>query len=303
MFPSLRNNERTIYSYVTTLIVLLNPQNMLEAGQIIPIKFRDREFRAIIIDPDGLGHNQPTIGLGYRSMSRHTDVPLTTLVKRVIELTDENEDSEGSGKFLKLPSGKLFKVVQILGNDNNTYQVIEATDWVELARDWAKKPGKLGTKAKNGLIDFLAWFAAEGLYAEAYTFLKETYTRGDSERIQQWLVARQAGKPTRKDWAYAISEQGGNSPFKYGKWTNYVYRGLFGMDAAEMKRIWEAPVSGSRHIARNYIPESLGVDMVAYCEKLVSVLEMDDLERAHDEAIRLTQMKFRQRMNTDKLGG
>ena len=38
------------------------------------------------------------------------------------------------------------------------------------------------------------------------------------------------------------------------------------MDAAEMKRIWEAPVSGSRHIARNYIPESLGVDMVAYCE-------------------------------------
>ena len=96
MFPSLRNNERTIYSYVTTLIVLLNPQNMLEAGQIIPIKFRDREFRAIIIDPDGLGHNQPTIGLGYRSMSRHTDVPLTTLVKRVIELTDENEDSEAA---------------------------------------------------------------------------------------------------------------------------------------------------------------------------------------------------------------
>lgn len=303
MFPSLRNNERTIHSHVITLIVLLNPQNMLEAGQIIPIKFRDREFRAIIIDPDGLGHNQPTIGLGYRSMSRHTDVPLTTLVKRVIELTDENENSESSGKFLKLPSGKLFKVVQILGNDNNTYQVIEATDWVELARDWAKKPGKLGTKAKNGLIDFLAWFAAEGLYAEAYTFLKETYTRGDSERIQQWLVARQAGKPTRKDWAYAISEQGGNSPFKYGKWTNYVYKGLFGMDAAEMKRIWEAPVSGSRHIARNYIPESLGVDMVAYCEKLISVLELDDLERAHNEAIRLTQMKFRQRMDTDKLGG
>jgi len=75
------------------------------------------------------------------------------------------------------------------------------------------------------------------------------------------------------------------------------------MDAAEMKRIWEAPVSGSRHIARNYIPESLGVDMVAYCEKLISILELDDLKRAHDEAIRLTQMKFRQRMDTDKLGG
>ena len=276
---------------------------MIEAGQIIPIKFRDREFRAIVIDPDGLGYNRPTIGLGYRSMSRHTDVPLTTLVKRVIELTDENEDSESKGKFLKLPSGKLFKVIQILGNDNNTYQVIEATDWVELARDWAKKPGKLGTKAKNGLIDFLAWFAAEGLYAEAYTFLKETYTREDSERIQQWLVARQAGKPARKDWAYAISEQGGNSPYKYGRWTNYVYRGLFGMDAAEIKKIWEAPISGSRHIARNYIPETVGLEMVEYCEKLVSVFELDDLEEAHDEAIRMTQKKFRQRLNTERIGG
>ncbi len=276
---------------------------MIEAGQIIPIKFRDREFRAIVIDPDGLGYNRPTIGLGYRSMSRHTDVPLTTLVKRVIELTDENEDSESRGKFLKLPSGKLFKVIQILGNDNNTYQVIEATNWVELARDWAKKPGKLGTKAKNGLIDFLAWFAAEGLYAEAYTFLKETYTREDSERIQQWLVARQAGKPARKDWAYAISEQGGNSPYKYGRWTNYVYRGLFGMNAAEIKKIWEAPISGSRHIARNYIPETVGLEMVEYCEKLVSVFELDDLEEAHDEAIRMTQKKFRQRLNTERIGG
>ncbi len=106
-------------------------------------------------------------------MSRHTDVPLTTLVKRVIELTGESDEPDGfdaTGKFLKLPSGKLFKVIEVLGNDNNTYQVIEAVDWVELARDWAKKPGKLGTKARNGLIDFLAWFAAEGLYAEAYTF-------------------------------------------------------------------------------------------------------------------------------------
>ncbi len=276
---------------------------MLEAGQIIPIKFKDREFRAIIIDPHGLGYNRPTIGLGYRAMSRHTDVPLTTLFKRVIELEGDSEDSDAAGKFLKLPSGKLFKVTEILGNDNNTYQVIEAVDWVELARDWAKKPGKLGEKAKNGLIDFLAWFAAEGLYAEAYTFLKQTYTREDSERIQQWLVARQAGKPARKDWAYVIAEQGGNSPFKFGKWTNYVYRGLFGMDAAEIKRLWEEPVSGSRHVARNYIPETVGLEMVEYCEKLIAVFELDDLEQAHDEAIRMTQMKFRQRLDAAKLGG
>ena len=106
-------------------------------------------------------------------------------------------------KVLRLPSGKSFCVNPMEANDGNTYQVIEACDWVELARDWAKNPGRLGTKGRNGLIDFLAWFAAEGFYAAAYTFLKQTYTREDSEQIQQWLVAREAGKPARKDWAYA----------------------------------------------------------------------------------------------------
>lgn len=273
---------------------------MLEAGQVIPIKFKDREFRAVAIDPDGFGYNRPTIGVGYRSMSRHTDVPVNTIVQRVVDIEPEENDPNTEGKFLKLPSGKIFRVIQILGNDGNTYSVIEVADGVELVSDWAKNPGKLRTKAKNGLIDFLAWFAAEGLYAEAYTFLKQTYTREDSERIQQWLVARQAGKPARKDWAYAISEQGGNSPFTFGKWTNYVYRGLFGMDAAEIKKIWEAPVSGSRHVARNYIPETVGLEMLEYCEKLVAIFELDNLERAHDEAIRMTQIKFRQRLDSER---
>ena len=268
---------------------------MLESGQVVPIKFKDRDFRAVIIDPDGLGPDRPTIGVGYRTMSRHTNVPLSTFVKRVIH-------NEG-GSHLKLPSGKLFRVIQIEANDNNIYNVIEVSDWVDLVSDWLKNPGRLGPKARNGLIDFLAWYAAEGLYAAAYTFLKQTYTREDSERIQQWLVARQAGKPARKDWAYAVAEQGGNSPYKFGKWTNYVYRGLFGMDASEIKQIWEAPVSGSRHIARNYIPEALGLEMVEYCEKLVAVFELDDLEQAHDEAIRMTQMKSRQRLDSERLGG
>ena len=276
---------------------------MLETGQVIPVRFKDKEFRAVIIDPDGFGYNRPTIGIGLRSMSRHTDVPVNTIIQRIVELPIEEGDPNSGGKFLKLPSKKLFRVIQISGNDGNDYSVIEAADWVELVRDWAKNPGKLRSKAKNGLIDFLAWFAAEGLYAEAYTFLKETYTREDNERIQQWLVARQSGKPARKDWAYAIAEQGGASPFKYGQWTNYVYRGLFGMDAAEMKKIWEAPISGSKHVARNYIPESIGLEMVEYCEKLVAVFGLEDIERSHDEAIRMTQIKFRQRLDAERLGG
>jgi hypothetical protein len=276
---------------------------MLEAGQLVPVRFKEREFTVIIIDPDGFGPGRPTVGLGYRGMSRHTDVPVNTLIQRVVELSPEEGDPLKPEKALKLPSGKLFKVIQIEANDGNTYQVIEASDWVELARDWAKNPGRLGTPAKNGLIDFLAWFAAEGIYAAAYTFIKRTYTYEDSQIIQQWLVAREAGKPARKDWAFAIAEQGGSSPFKFGKWTNYVYKGLFGMDAAQMKKMWEAPMSGSKHVARNYIPESVGLEMLRYCEKMVSVMEFDDLERAHDEAIRLTQIKFQQKMDAAKLGG
>ncbi|MGB5916191.1 MAG: hypothetical protein WBG63_15100, partial [Phormidesmis sp.] len=90
---------------------------MLEAGQVFPIKFKDREFRAVIIDPDGFGFNRPTIGVGYRSMSRHTDVPVNTIIQRVVDIEPEGGDPNTGGKFLKLPSGKLFRVIQISGND------------------------------------------------------------------------------------------------------------------------------------------------------------------------------------------
>ena len=266
---------------------------MLEVGQIIPIQFKGREFKAIVIDPDGLGAGKPTIGLGYRGMSRHLGIPDSTIKRRVLQID--------GASYLELPSGKTFRVLQIQGNDGNSYNAVEVSDWVELAADWLKKPGKLRPQAKNGLIDFLAWYAAEGLYAEAYTFLKQTYTREDNETIQRWLVSREAGKPARVDWAYTIAEQGGGSPYKYGKWTNYVYKGLFGMDAGEMKAAWEEPVSGSRAIARNYIPEALGLEMVSHCEKLVSVLGFENMEQAHDEAIRLTQMKYREALKKQQV--
>lgn len=80
---------------------------------------------------------------------------------------------------------------------------------------------------------------------------------------------------------------------RFGRWTNYVYRGLFGMDAAEMKEAWQSPVHGSSRIARNYIPESIGLEAVAYCEKMVALLDFDDMQEAHDEAIRLTKIKFK----------
>lgn len=251
-------------------------------GQIIPLYYKNREMQALIIDPNGLGDGKPTIGLGFRGMDRHIGVPQQTLSDRVTEI-------EG-GKYLKLPSGNTFRVTEIIGEDGNRYLLVEASDWVELARDWAKNPGKLRKPAREGLIDFLAWFAAEGIYAQAYTFLKRTFTREDDEVFRQWLSSREAGKPYRAEWGWEI--KGKDPQGRYGYWTNYVYRGLFGMDAAEMKQTWESPVSGSKRIARNYIPQSVGLEAVAYCEKLVAMLDLDDLEAAHKESIRLTRIKF-----------
>lgn len=252
------------------------------AGQIIPLRYKSREIKAIIIDPNGLGPDKPSIGMGFRGMDRHTNVPSNTLTQRVIQ----NEE----GTYLKLPSGELFRVIQISGEDGNSYQVIEASDWVALARDWAKNPGKLRKPARDGLIDFLAWFAAEGVYAQAYTLLKRVYTRDDSEQVQNWIMSRETGKPARIEWGWEVQEKDPRG--RYGYWTNYVYQGLFGMDAATMKETWANPVHGDSRIARNYVPESVGLEAIAYCEKMVGLLDLDDIEQAHDEAIRLTQIKF-----------
>ena len=159
-----------------------------------------------------------------------------------------------------------------------------------MAQDWAKNPGKLRKPAREGLIDFLAWFAAEGIYAQAYTILKRAYTYEDDQRVQGWILSRESGKPARRDWSYAIQDKDPRG--RYGYWTNYVYRGLFGMDAAKMKEVWESPVSGSKRVARNYIPQVIGLEAVAYCEKMIAQLDLDDIQQGHDLALQATRIKF-----------
>ncbi|TVQ07437.1 MAG: hypothetical protein EA368_14255 [Leptolyngbya sp. DLM2.Bin27] len=252
------------------------------AGQIIPLRYKSREIKAIIIDPSGLGPDKPSIGMGFRGMDRHIGVPQQTLTNRVTQI-------EGV-RCLELPSGKAFRVTQISADDGNEYLLLEASDWAALAQDWAKNPGKLRKPARDGLIDFLAWFAAEGIYAQAYTMLKRAYTREDSQRVQTWIMSRESGKPARAEWGWEVQEK--DSRGRYGFWTNYVYRGLFGMDATQMKEVWANPVHGDARIARNYVPESVGLEAIAYCEKMVGFLDLDDIQQAHDLAIQATQVKF-----------
>jgi hypothetical protein len=257
--------------------------SLVKAGQIIPLRYENRDLKAIVIDPNGLGPGKPSIGLGIRGMDRLIGIPRNTLSSRVSQIDGINQ--------LKLPSGNAFRVSQILAEDNNEYLLIEASDWVSIAKDWAKDPGKLRKPARDGLIDFLGWYAAQGIYAQAYTIIRKVYTSEDSKAIQNWILSRETGKPYRIEWGFEVTDKDPRK--RYGYWTNYVYRGLFGMDAAEMKAHWESPVQGSRQIARNYIPESIGLEAVAYCEKMVALLDFDDVQEAHDTAIQLTKTKFR----------
>ena len=74
------------------------------AGQIVPLRYKSRELKAIVIDPNGLGVGKPSIGLGFRSMDRHIGVPQATLSRRVMQIEGE--------RWLELPSSKRFRVMQ-----------------------------------------------------------------------------------------------------------------------------------------------------------------------------------------------
>ncbi|MEA5448549.1 hypothetical protein VB780_08240 [Leptolyngbya sp. CCNP1308] len=56
------------------------------AGQIIPLRYKSREINAIIIDPNGLGPDKLSIGMGIHGMDRHIGIPRQTLSDRVSEI-------------------------------------------------------------------------------------------------------------------------------------------------------------------------------------------------------------------------
>lgn len=105
----------------------------IKAGQKITLTYEDREFEVIVIDPHGLGRNQPLIGFGFRMAERHIGIPNYTLSRWLMKESVFEGAANNEFYSLKLPSGKRLRVVDILGTDNNQYMVIEASDWVDLA--------------------------------------------------------------------------------------------------------------------------------------------------------------------------
>jgi hypothetical protein len=254
----------------------------LKTGDRITLNYESREFDVIVIDPNGLGEGQPSVGFGFRMAERYVGIPNDTLSRWALD--------SGGKKWLELPSHQRFRVLDILASDGNIYSVVEASDWFAIAVDLLVNPGRTGKGLRIKLGDFIGWFAVKGFYAEAYVALRGVYTAKDSRATTQWLESRQLGKIARKLYTDLLQvEEGGECD--YAGWTNYVYKGLFGLKASEMREIWEL-MEGDPKIARNYIPKAEGLDAVKYCEDMVVRVFAGDLTEAHDTAIGLTKRRF-----------
>lgn len=259
----------------------------VKKGQIITIAYESKEFEVIVIDPDGLGKNQPSIGFGFMMMERFAGLPSSTSDNWLQGLPNTEEE------WLKLPSGNTFKVSRITDIQyKNEYVVLEVSDWVALAADVLKKPGKVRKSTQNSLIDFLSWFAVKGFYADAYAALKGAYTEADSRAVSAWMQARLSGISRRNKYTAFLQEQGCEEWYHYANWTDYVYKGLFGIKKRDMVENWTL-VDGDKTIGRNYIPEVEGLEAVAYCENQVIELFHRDLQQAHDDALNFAKKRFK----------
>lgn len=254
----------------------------IQKGSRITVSYEFREFDVIVIDPHGLGRDQPSVGLGFRMAERYVGLPESTARGWVRESDDE--------KYIELPSGKTFRVRDIRASDGNDYSVVEVSDWFTVAVDILVNPGRTGKGVRAKIGDFLRWFGVKGFYAEAYVALKGVYTEKDSRATTQWLEARQLGVPVRKLYTDLLQSQGVQG-FNFGNWTNHIYRGLFGKKKKEMIEAWEL-MDGDKKIARNYIPQAVGLHAVRYCEDMTVRMFIDDLQEAHDAAIELTKRKY-----------
>lgn len=260
----------------------------LKKGELVTVEYEGREFQVIVIDPNGLGKEQPLLGFGFNMMEKHGGLPQPTSSKWLLE-GDYGEEA----RKLETPTGKTFDVITIKGENQNDYFVIEISDWVVIAGEALKAKGKrkISDSTKNKLIDFLTWFATKGLYAEAYVALKGLYTAKDSRSLSSWMMARIEGKIRRNKYTDFLQSQGCEG-FGYATWTNYIYEGLFGKTAREMKQLWSV-VEGSKTVARNYISEEDGLKAVAHCENLTVEMFVEDLKEAHDDAISNSLRKFK----------
>lgn len=273
----------------------------LRVGQRLNLKYKGRDFEAIIINPHAFGRNKPSIGLNLRMGERCAGITHDKLVQWTRKTRSKNPDDFADTdtiQYFELPQSKKQFAIYHLPFDENDYKlgygnltinyhkVIEASEFIDLCFEVLTYV-KLPYSAREKLKDFLKWFAVEGFYAQAYTIIRGAYTKADSEQLHQWLEARLRNKSERLPYARFIVELRENPAY----WTDYTYLNLFGKIASEMREEWQT-IDGSPQIARNHIPESVGLEAVGFVERMTTDLYTGNLEEAHDIAIKIAKHKF-----------
>ena len=61
----------------------------MKSGDRITLVYEGKEFDVIIIDPDGLGKDQPSVGFGFNMMERYAGIPQSTLSTWVYRESEE----------------------------------------------------------------------------------------------------------------------------------------------------------------------------------------------------------------------
>ncbi|MEA5498901.1 MAG: hypothetical protein WAN66_26680 [Limnoraphis robusta] len=274
----------------------------LRPGQHLNLRYKNRQFEAIIINPHAFGKNKPSIGLNFGMSEKYAGITYDKLAKWTRQTRDKNPDDFNTidiVHYFELPSNKKRFAVYHLpfdedynkrgyGNLTNSYhKVIEVSEFFDFTLELLTERGlPRGTQEK--IKDFVKWFATEGFYAQAYTVIQGVYTKADSEALHQWLEARLRNKHERLPYARFIAELRESPAY----WTDYTYIKLFGKLASEMRLEWQT-IDGTPRIARNHIPEALGLEAVGYVERMTTELYTGDLQEAHDISINAAKRKFK----------
>lgn len=314
----------------------------LQVGQRVNLNYKGRKFEAVIINPHAFGKNKPSMGVNFRMAGEHSGISSSKLTGWTHNTLNRNPDDFSETdivRYLELPVSKKrgskkrgsknrFTIHYLpfdendrkLGYDNLTIKrdqnhaqnVIEVSEFIDLCFEvLSNEDIELAAEKKEQIADFLKWFAIEGFYAQAYSIIRGAYTKADSEELHQWLEARLRNKSERLPYARFIAETRETPAF----WTDYTYLNLFGKIASEMRKEW-ATIEGTPSIARNHIPEALGLEVVGYVERMMTEFYVDptpgqqvydNLRKAHDQAIEIAQRKFKlpipepEDVNIDKL--
>jgi hypothetical protein len=52
---------------------------MIEKGSIVTLRYEGRDFQVVVIDPNGLGEDQASVGFGFRMIEKNAGIPASTL--------------------------------------------------------------------------------------------------------------------------------------------------------------------------------------------------------------------------------